>query len=115
MVALHRRQSVEKESIIHYQIRDIKYSREKDKFNIILASYFRGWPRIQVSVTYYNSEHCAISVAYINGVEYRLTTENAKYVEDISQEVTDILRSKIKEVIYGEEKRPKRISIFGPS
>jgi hypothetical protein len=115
MVAIHKRQSVEKESIIHYQIRDIKYSRKKDRFNITLTSYFRGWPKIRVSVTYYNLEHCPISIAYINGMEYRLTTKNAEYVESISQEVTNILRSKIREVICGEEKGLKRISIFGPS
>lgn len=115
MVAMHERQSVEKESIIHYQIRDIKYSRKKNKFNIILVSYFRGWPKIRVSVTYYNSEQCPIAVAYIHGMEYRLTTKNAAYVESISQEVTNILRSKIREVICGEEKELKRISVFGPS
>lgn len=115
MVVIHKRASVKRESLIHYYVQDIKYSKQKDKFSVVLESCFRGWPKIRVSVTYNNSDSNPISVAYIGGMEYRLTSRNAKYVENIAQEVTNQLRNVIREVICGEDKGLKRISIFGPS
>jgi len=112
MVAPHYMKSIEKESIIHYQIGDIKYFAEKDRFKVRLASFFKGWPEIKISINYHDLKALRIAIAYVDDVDYRLTSANATYVENVTKEVTDKIREMLEENNHGKDKKPKRISIF---
>ena len=113
MVVVQNLTFIEKESIIHYQIKDIKYSNQNNKFDIKLASYFQGWPDIRVSVGYYYGlEGKGIPVAYIEGTDYRLTHVGTQHVEELAVEATNSIKDAVREINYGKIKKPKRLSIF---
>ena len=108
-------QYLERISLIHYQIKGIIYNSEVDRFYVQLASYFKGWPTVDVNISYYKDRDSHIAVAFINDDYFKLATATADYIEGIVSEVIDRINDVLKGHSYGSNEKPKRLSIFGPS
>ena len=91
-----------KESLSYYRIKSVKYTINRDCFQLKLASYFSSHPEVVVHISYYQAIKAGFLTANTVSADSKLNSSGRNYAEDMSEIVTDSVRKILRRNDYAK-------------